>query len=105
MAEGWEIPSVTGSCGEGAHQVVVHVYEALIITSTRSTAKLAAPKRVMVYACSLLVALPALLGGLEALAIHPIAGVLLALSGIALSLYGAAGLCGAHVFGGDGEYR
>ena len=38
-----------------------------------------------------------LLIGLFALAIYPIAGVLLAISGMALLMYGIAGLCRAQV--------
>jgi hypothetical protein len=34
--------------------------------------------------------------GLCALAVYPLAGVLLTIGGMALLLYGTAGLCGAH---------
>jgi hypothetical protein len=58
---------------------------------------LAATRLVLVYVGSSRCALAALLGGLLMLAICPLAGVLLTLGGVALSLYGTAGLCGVQV--------
>ena len=51
---------------------------------------------VMVYIGSSLVALIALVGGLLALAVHPLTGVLITLGGMALLLHAAAGLCGGQ---------
>jgi len=51
---------------------------------------------VMVYIGSSFVALIALVGGLLALAIYPLTGVLITLGGMALLLYAAAGLCGGQ---------
>jgi len=50
----------------------------------------------VVHVGSSVCAFVALLGGLLALAAYPIAGVLLALGGMALLLYAAAGLFGAR---------
>ena len=50
----------------------------------------------MVHVGSSVCAFVALVGGLLALAVYPVAGVLLALGGMALLLYAAAGLCGAR---------
>jgi len=50
----------------------------------------------MVYIGSSFVALIALVGGLLALAIYPLTGVLITLGGMALLLYAAAGLCGGQ---------
>jgi hypothetical protein len=50
----------------------------------------------MFYAAWSLCAFGVLVGGLFALAVYPIAGVLLTIGGMALLLYGAAGLCGTH---------
>lgn len=58
--------------------------------------KLAAFGLTVVYVSSSLIAFAALVGGLFALAAYPIAGVLLTLGGMALLLYGTAGLCGAQ---------
>ena len=58
---------------------------------------LAVTGRGIVYGGSSLFALAVLVGGLETLADDPIAGVLLALAGMALSLYGVAGTCGAYL--------
>ena len=52
---------------------------------------------VMVYMGSSLLALIALVGGLLALAVHPLTGVLVTLGGMALLLYAAAGLCGGQL--------
>ena len=49
-----------------------------------------------VYFGSSLCALAALLGGLLALAVYPLIGVLLTLAGMALLLCAAAGFCGAQ---------
>ena len=53
---------------------------------------MAAIQRVIVYVGLSFVAVASLMAGFEALASHPIAGVLLMLAGMALSLYGMAGL-------------
>jgi hypothetical protein len=58
--------------------------------------KLAALGLTMIYVGSSLVAFAALVTGLFALAVYPIVGVLLTLGGMALLLYGTAGLCGAQ---------
>lgn len=50
----------------------------------------------VVYVSSSLIAFAALVGGLFALAVYPVVGVLLTLGGMALLLYGTAGLCGAQ---------
>lgn len=52
--------------------------------------------RVM-YVGSSVGAFGVVLGGLLALAVDPIIGVLLVLGGMALLLYAAAGLCGASI--------
>ena len=48
-----------------------------------------------IYLIASLSAFVALLAGLIALAVHPIVGALLTIGGMALLLYGTAGLCGA----------
>ena len=58
--------------------------------------KLAAFGLTVVYVSSSLIAFAALVGGLFALAVYPVVGVLLTLGGMALLLYGTAGLCGAQ---------
>jgi hypothetical protein len=58
--------------------------------------ELAAIGQGMIYIGWSLCAFAALVGGLFALAVCPILGVLLTIGGMALLLYGAAGLCGAH---------
>jgi hypothetical protein len=58
--------------------------------------KLAAFGLTVVHVSSTLIAFAALVGGLFALAAYPIVGVLLTLGGMALLLYGTAGLCGAQ---------
>jgi hypothetical protein len=58
---------------------------------------LSAKQRVIVYAGSSLVALVILLSGFRALEIYPIAGVLLMLAGMALSVVCAAGWSGAQL--------
>jgi len=50
----------------------------------------------MAYLVVLLVALGTLVSGLVTLAVYPIAGVLLTLGGMVLSLYTVASLCGAY---------
>lgn len=79
--------------GEG----LVHANGALLANRTRSMTGLAATRRGIVYGGYSLFAVAALVGGLETLAVDPIAGVLLTLVGMALSLYGVAGLCGAYL--------
>lgn len=54
---------------------------------------MAATGKTIVHAGSSVLALVALVTGLEELAVYPIGGVLLTLAGMALSLYGVAGLC------------
>lgn len=58
--------------------------------------ELAALGLTVVYVGSSLIAFAALVTGLFALAVYPIVGVLLTLGGMALLLYGTAGLCGAQ---------
>ena len=60
---------------------------------------MAATRRVIVYTGWSLVALVTLVVGLEELAAYPIGGVLLTLAGMALSLYGVAGLLGVNPAG------
>lgn len=50
----------------------------------------------VVYVSLSVIAFAALVAGLFALAVYPIVGVLLTLGGMALLLYGTAGLCGAQ---------
>jgi len=57
---------------------------------------LAATAPVLAYVGWSLAAFAALVGGLLTLGVYPIFGVLLTLFGMALLLYGAAGLCGAR---------
>jgi hypothetical protein len=64
--------------------------------NARCRAELAAIWQGMFYAAWSLCAFGVLVGGLFALAVYPIAGVLLTIGGMALLLYGAAGLCGTH---------
>jgi len=62
----------------------------------RNRTELVATGLVMVYVGSSLVAFIALVGGLLALAVYPLIGVLITLAGMALLLYGVAGLCGGQ---------
>ena len=48
------------------------------------------------YVGSSLCAFAALVAGLFVLAVYPLVGVLLTIGGMALLLYGTAGLCGAY---------
>ena len=57
---------------------------------------MAAIRRVIVYVGSSFVAFATWMIGLKVLASYPIAGVLLILAAMSLSLYGIAGLCGAQ---------
>jgi hypothetical protein len=54
-----------------------------------------AATRLALYVGSSLCAFAALVAGLFALAAYPLGGVLLTIGGMALLLYGTAGLCGA----------
>ena len=65
-------------------------------SNARSRTELAAIGPGIVYVGSSLCAFAVLIGGLFALAVYPLIGVLLTIGGMALLLYGAAGLCGAH---------
>jgi len=58
--------------------------------------ELAAVGLAIVYVGSSLCAFAALVGGLFALEVHPISGVLLTIGGMALLLYGVGGLCGTR---------
>jgi len=58
--------------------------------------ELAATGLAIVYVGSSLCAFAALVGGLFALEIYPIPGVLLTIGGMALLLYGVGGLCGTR---------
>ncbi len=58
--------------------------------------RLAAIGRGISYVASSLCAFATLVSGLFALTAYPIMGVLLTIGGMALLLYGASGLCGAH---------
>jgi hypothetical protein len=64
--------------------------------NARCRKELAAIWQGMVYAGWSLCAFGVLVGGLFALTVYPIVGVLLTIGGMALLLYGAAGLSGAH---------
>jgi len=50
----------------------------------------------MIYIGSSLLAVATVVGGLIALTVYPLIGVLLTLGGMALLLYGVAGLCRAQ---------
>jgi hypothetical protein len=65
-------------------------------SNARSRTELAAIGPGIVYVGSSLCAFAALMSGLFALAVYPLIGVLLTIGGMALLLYGAAGMCGAH---------
>ena len=56
-------------------------------------------RRGIVYFGASLCAFAAMMGGLFALAVYPIMGVLLTICGMVLSLYGAAGFCRARPSG------
>ena len=71
----------------------VHANEAPI---AGSESELPAAGLVMIYVGSSLLAFAVLVGGLIALAVYPLIGVLLTLGGMALLLYGVAGLCRAQ---------
>ena len=71
----------------------VHANEALI---AGSETELAAAGLVMIYVGSSLLAFATVVGGLIALTVYPLIGVLLTLGGMALLLYGVAGLCRAQ---------
>jgi len=58
--------------------------------------RLAAFGLTVIYVGSSVIAFAALVTGLFALAVYPIVGVLLTLGGMALLLYGTAGLCGVQ---------
>lgn len=58
---------------------------------------MAAAGPMAIYLGSSACALAALLAGLLAFAVYPLIGVLLTLAGMALLLYGAAGLCGGQL--------
>jgi hypothetical protein len=64
--------------------------------NARCRTELAAIGQEMVYTGWSLCGFGALVAGLFALAVCPIVGVLLTIGGMALFLYGAVGLCGAH---------
>lgn len=64
---------------------------------------MAAAGRVLVYVGSSLGAFAILVGGLLVLAVYPLIGTLLTLGGMALLLYGTAGLCGAQIRGKQQE--
>jgi len=64
--------------------------------NARCRTELAAIGQGMVYTGWSLCAFAALVAGLFALAVCPIVGVLLTIGGMALLLYGAAGLFGAY---------
>lgn len=51
----------------------------------------------VVHVASSVCAFGVLLGGLMALAVYPVVGVLVTLGGMALLLYAAAGLCGTSI--------
>jgi len=64
--------------------------------NTRSRTELAATGLGIAYVGSSLCAFAALVGGLFALANHPLMGTMLTIGGMALLLYSVAALCGAH---------
>lgn len=64
---------------------------------------MAQTRRVMAHVGSSLLALAMLVAGLKALTVWPIAGVLLTLAGLALSLFSVASLCGTDYAVGNRE--